>query len=316
MKLLTTLFLLTTIGLFAQTENEASASHPFGKAHKDAPQQIKDYQALIGECNCKSTSRNPDQSWAEPIDMIWRWKYIMNGQAVQDETLKADGKNSGSIRQFSVDSSKWYVHYYTSIRSTPTLSSWQGKKEKNGNIVLFKEQNAPNGTEGFSRLTFYDISESGYKWVGEWIDKTGKVTFPFWKIDCKRETKTLSDLEIISKNTEAFSQAYMDGRIDDLVNMYTNNGKIFPNNRNIISGHKDLKSYWNLPEGVKVLHHKVTPSEVVIENNFAYDYGYYQGKTFTKDKKEVSWKGKYIIIWKKVDKDWKIYLDIWNKVAE
>lgn len=187
MRLLTTLFLLASISVFSQSEYEASTAFPFGQANPEAPKQIKDYQALIGECNCKSVSRNPDQTWAEPVDMTWRWKYIMNGKAVQDETIKADGKNSGSIRQFIADSSKWYVHYYSSGAPTTTLSTWQGNKDKEGNIVLYKEQNAPNGTEGFSRLTFYDISDSGYKWKGEWIDKAGKINYAFWKIECTRE---------------------------------------------------------------------------------------------------------------------------------
>ncbi|ULC60281.1 hypothetical protein MBM09_04650 [Flaviramulus sp. BrNp1-15] len=54
---------------------------------------------------------------------------------------------------------------------------------------MYKEQTAPNGTEGFYRLTFYDISKSGYKWVGEWVDKSESVVFPTWKINCTRNEK-------------------------------------------------------------------------------------------------------------------------------
>ena len=60
-------------------------------------------------------------------------------------------------------------------------------KKENGNIVLYKEQAAPNGAEGFFRLTFYDINKSGYKWIGEWVDKTESVVFPTWKINCNRK---------------------------------------------------------------------------------------------------------------------------------
>lgn len=108
----------------------------------------------------------------------------------------------------------------------------------------------------------------------------------------------------------------MDGDVDALVNLYTTDGKIFPNNRMIMAGTSDLKKYWTLPEDVKTLHHKVTPDEIHIENDIAYDYGYYEGKTLTKDQKESAWRGKYLIVWKKVEGDWKIYLDIWNSVPE
>ena len=107
--------------------------------------------------------------------------------AVQDETLKADGGHSGSIRQFIADSSRWYVHWFSSKTPTSTFPIWEGNKKENGNIVLYKEQKAPNGMDGFYRLTFYDISKSGYKWIGEWVDKTETTVFPTWKIDCKRK---------------------------------------------------------------------------------------------------------------------------------
>ncbi|WP_299521597.1 nuclear transport factor 2 family protein [Winogradskyella sp.] len=315
MKSILIFIFFVSIFSFSQSEYSASDTNPYGLPNPKAPEQIKDFEGLIGKCNCKSVTRNQDQTWAEAVDMTWEWKYIMNGMAVQDETLKVDGKHSGSIRQFIADSSKWYVHYYSSGSPSTSLPTWEGGKKDDGNIILYRNQKVPNGMEGFYRLTFYDISDLGYKWIGEWVDNTEKIIFPTWKIDCKRATLTDSDLDIIKKNTKAFSKAYMDGDIETLVNLYTDDGKIFPNNRMILSGKKDLKQYWILPNGVKTLYHKVTPEEIHIENDIAYDYGYYEGKTLTKDKKESSWKGKYVIIWKRVGDDWKIYLDIWNRVA-
>ena len=190
-KYLTISFLIVAFFIAnAQTKSfysyDVSKENPFGKYNPTAPKQVQDFKDFIGECNCTSQSRKPDGSWALPIKMIWRWKYIMNGTAVQDETLKEDGKHSGSIRQFNKDSMQWNVHYYSSSPTVP-LNFWKGSKNKDGNIVLYKEQKAPNGTDGFSRLTFYDINKMGYKWIGEWVDKSEKVTFPFWKIVCVKK---------------------------------------------------------------------------------------------------------------------------------
>jgi len=179
------LALITTI-TFAQYQYDASAENPYGKANPEAPEQIKDYQAMIGSCNCKSTTRKQDGNWNEPEDIIWKWKYIMNGNAVQDETLKPDGSHSGSIRQFVSDSSRWYVHWYSSKTPSTTFPVWEGNK-KDDKIVLYKEQAAPNGTEGYFRLTFYNMSKTGYKWVGEWTDKEEKIIYPTWKINCIRQ---------------------------------------------------------------------------------------------------------------------------------
>lgn len=292
-----------------QMDYEPSAENPFGKSNPEAPQQIKDFAPMIGTCNCTSTSRNPDQSWAEPQKMTWTFKYIMNGMAVQDETLKEDGSHSGSIRQFIADSSKWYVHYYSSKSPTTILPAWEGGK-RGDSIVLYREQKAPNGADGFYRITFKDFSEEGYNWLGEWVNTAETFSFPTWKINCKRPK--LSDKEIILKNTASFSEAYMNEDATTIANFYTIDGKIFPGRSDIISGKEAIKKRWTITDGRDVLYHKVTPSEIKIIDNYAYDFGYYEGKSLSADKKESSFKGKYVIVWKKIKDDWKIYLDIWN----
>lgn len=180
------LLILISFSTFSQYKYEATKENPFGRLNPNAPKQTGDFKKLIGDCNCKSLRKKPDGTWAKPINMIWRWKYIMNGMAVQDETLKEDKIHSGSIRQYNKDSLRWYVHYYSTNVASPKLATWEGNKKQDGTIVLYMKQKAPNGTEGFSRLTFYDISNKGYKWKGEWVDKTEKVVFPFWKIECKK----------------------------------------------------------------------------------------------------------------------------------
>ncbi|PRX53756.1 hypothetical protein [Flagellimonas meridianipacifica] len=178
------LFLLFPIYTSAQFIYEPSEVNPYGLPNPEAPTQLLDFAPLIGECHCKSETIKPDRTWAEPEDMVWKFKYIMNGTAVQDETLKKDGSHSGSIRQFIPDSTKWYVHYYSTSAPSPTLPTWEGNKKEDGKIVLYREQKAPNGMDGYYRLSFYDIDDKGFKWIGEWVDKTESVVFPTWKIDC------------------------------------------------------------------------------------------------------------------------------------
>jgi len=176
-----------TYSVNAQFDYEASKDYPYGRLNPKAPIQVKDFEPMIGQCNCTSITRKSDGNWNAPETMIWRFKYIMNGMAVQDETLKEDGSHSGSIRQFITDSSKWYVHWYSANTPSKSLPTWKGSNKQDGKIVLYKSQKAPNGADGFFRLTFYDMSKSGYKWIGEWTDKTEKIIFPTWKIDCVRK---------------------------------------------------------------------------------------------------------------------------------
>ena len=176
---------LITLNVFAQYNYNVSDEFPYGQPNPEAPEQINDYQAMIGSCDCKSFIRNQDGTWADPVDMTWTWKYILNGMAVQDETLKKDGSHAGSIRQYIADSSRWYVHWYSSKTPSTTFPTWEGNK-KDDKIILSRDQKAPNGTEGNYRLTFYDMSKTGYKWVGEWTTKDESIIYPTWKIDCNK----------------------------------------------------------------------------------------------------------------------------------
>lgn len=186
MRKITLLLVFVSTITFSQQKYNASKAFPYGKVNPEAPQQIKDYQAMIGTCNCTSVTRKPDGTWAEPVDMEWTWKYILNGMAVQDESYKSDGSHAGSIRQYIADSSRWYVHWYSSKAPSTKLPVWEGNT-KDDKIILYREQKAPNGMDGFSRLTFYEMNDSGYKWVGEWTDKAENIIYPTWKINCIRQ---------------------------------------------------------------------------------------------------------------------------------
>ncbi|MAX70942.1 MAG: DUF4440 domain-containing protein [Flavobacteriaceae bacterium] len=122
------------------------------------------------------------------------------------------------------------------------------------------------------------------------------------------------EIEKIVENIESFSKYYTSGDYDALANAYCKEATILPPGADIIKGREAIKKRWILPSGVNVPYHKITPIEIKIIDNYAYDIGYYEGKTIRKDKSEVSWKGKYLIVWKKEDGDWKIYSDAWNKI--
>lgn len=167
------------------TIHRAGPGQVFGKLNPEAPPQTADFDPLIGLCDCRSLSRNPDGSWQDTVAMVWQFKYILNGTAVQDEVWR-DGNYASSIRQFHKDSSRWIVTYYSYPLVGFKPGVWYGEKQENGNILLSQPQTAPNGMQGFSTLTFYDISEQGFNWKGEWIKDDNTITYPFWLIWCQK----------------------------------------------------------------------------------------------------------------------------------
>ncbi|MBT8219881.1 MAG: DUF4440 domain-containing protein [Bacteroidia bacterium] len=315
--ILITCFLICPLCIYGQQYSyEPSPEHPFGLPNPEAPKEILDWSELIGECDCQSVTRNPDQSWADTVSMVWRFKYILNGWGVQDETLKEDGLYAGSIRQFNIDSSHWYVHFYSYPGVSPNLSSWEGNRQDSGRIILYRKQKAPNGMDGFYKITFSDITDEGFNWLGAWVNPDESIIYPTWKINCKkRSSVTDAARKEILGNIETFSAAYVNEDYDAMANAYTADGMIMPGGAGIIKGFEAIKERWVLKDGSQILSHKVHPEEIkFIGSDHAYDYGYYEVKTKFKNGNISDWKGKYVILWKKEDGQWKMFIDIWNRV--
>lgn len=123
-----------------------------------------------------------------------------------------------------------------------------------------------------------------------------------------------ADTEIILHNIAQFSKHVMNGDEKAIAAAYTVDGKIFPTNANIIEGESSLEKYWKPAEGYVTTYHKITPVEINVQGDQAYDFGHYEGESKSPDGSLSKWNGKYVIVWKKVDGEWKMYLDIWNNI--
>lgn len=123
-----------------------------------------------------------------------------------------------------------------------------------------------------------------------------------------------ADINIILDNIKEFSKAYVNADYDKLTKIYCIDGKMFPEGTDIVVGHNAIKKRWILPKGSSIQYHEISPKEIKIIDNYAYDYGYYKGASTTKKGETNSFNGKYVIVWRKEGSDWKIYLDIWNRI--
>lgn len=131
---------------------------------------------------------------------------------------------------------------------------------------------------------------------------------------CQNYVGKKEDITQIIENTRSFSEYVNTNNYKMITESYTDDAKIFPQKGEILKGKQAILKYWTLPEGIRTINHKITQHEITIIKNTAYDYGVYQGTTIKKDGTMSNWNGKYVIVWKKVGKDWKIYLDIWNNI--
>lgn len=123
-----------------------------------------------------------------------------------------------------------------------------------------------------------------------------------------------AEIDRILSQSKSFSAAYVRGDYDGMVSKYTTDGKIMPAGTAIIEGHESIRARWVLPEGDMVTRHVSSPSEIRILENYAYDFGYYEGETLKANGERQRWKGKYVIVWRKESDQWLMYIDIWNRV--
>jgi ketosteroid isomerase-like protein len=137
--------------------------------------------------------------------------------------------------------------------------------------------------------------------------------FSFFQLQSQTFTGNKNDISMIMENTKKFSEYVMNSDYKMIGESYTKDAKIFPNKSEILQG-EDVVNYWKLPEGFNIIHHKIFQEEIKVVEDTAYDYGYYEGKTKNAQGEVSSWKGKYVIVWKKANGAWKMYLDIWNSV--
>jgi ketosteroid isomerase-like protein len=108
---------------------------------------------------------------------------------------------------------------------------------------------------------------------------------------------------------KVFVAAYNDHDAPGLAALYTRDGEIMPPNSGVVKGARKLqvlfKSFWDAGDTVM----KLDTVEAKGFGDTAYEVGKY---TLSGDSGKVNDRGKYIVIWRKVGGQWKLYRDIFN----
>ena len=123
----------------------------------------------------------------------------------------------------------------------------------------------------------------------------------------------LAEAEAIKAATKRFSSHVIAARYDSIAACYTEDARIFVGGQNIIEGREAIRGSWVVPDSLPTVHHVILPEEILVRGNEAIDHGYYEGRTRYPDGTEKPWRGKYVVIWRKVGGRWLMYLDIWNR---
>ena len=123
---------------------------------------------------------------------------------------------------------------------------------------------------------------------------------------------TQGPIDVTGEITEAnkgFMEAFNNGDANALAMNYTSNAKLYPPNSDIIEGQEAIEEFWNgvMNMGIK----KILLETITAESfgNIAIEEG---RSTLYVEDDQIAGQGKYIVIWKKEDGQWKLHKDIWN----
>ena len=114
--------------------------------------------------------------------------------------------------------------------------------------------------------------------------------------------------EIIEAN-KGFMSAFNANSPEGMGQVYTENAKLYPANSDIIEGRKAVEGFWGSIFEMGITKAKLVTNEVEGFGETAVEEGAY---SLYDSNDELLDEGKYIVIWKKVNGQWKYDKDIWN----
>lgn len=154
---------------------DPNSDHPFGRVNPNAPDELQQFAFMIGEFDCEDELLL-NREWRK-MKAIWHANYTLNGYAIQDH-YRNEIYAGTSIRLYRPTQELWRVSFYGMAGGHTGV--WHGSRDGDS-IVLTSEQQAPDGSPVTSRLSFSNIREDGFDWLGERITADGEATAN-WKI--------------------------------------------------------------------------------------------------------------------------------------
>ena len=115
--------------------------------------------------------------------------------------------------------------------------------------------------------------------------------------------------DAIATQNEQFMAAVKTGDAAGLAALYTENGQVLPPNSDFVTGQEAIESFWQAVMGMGVKEANLEIVEVEGQGDTAIEVSTF---ALLGEGEQVLDKGKYIVIWKQEDGQWKLHRDIFN----
>ena len=162
-----------------------------GQLNPNAPPETEQYGQLAGVWEAEQAVINPDGTWPEKTTRAeWRWYYILDGHAIQDDWFSLETTADSSqelqpvgtnIRIYNPGDKKWHMAW---IDKTNRRLAIFTAVQQDGKIIM----SGTNAKGREIRNTFFNITGKAFDWQQEWTFDQGKSWVVVTKIHCRRKS--------------------------------------------------------------------------------------------------------------------------------
>ncbi len=185
------LFIVTDCPHAQQSEARDSSRMAFhsGNLHPNAPSETAMFGQLAGIWDAYQVKRNRDGTWSrDTTHAEWRWYYILDGHAIQDDWISLKMNNDSTttpqvvgtnIRIYNPEEKQWHLAWID--KTNRRLATFTAMHE-DGRVIM----TGHNAQGRLIRNTFSNMTAQAFDWRQEWTADEGKTWFAVAKIWCKR----------------------------------------------------------------------------------------------------------------------------------
>jgi ketosteroid isomerase-like protein len=113
--------------------------------------------------------------------------------------------------------------------------------------------------------------------------------------------------------SEAFSRAYIDQDLEAIAAAYTTDALVLAGQGPIVEGRDSIAAMFRMPDGVRLIYHRIVPRRVVVEDDMAWDVGVYEFQAVANGDTVPMRYGKYAVVWERDDTGtWRMAMDMWS----
>lgn len=115
---------------------------------------------------------------------------------------------------------------------------------------------------------------------------------------------------MIEKLNEVWTAAFNKGDVAAVAALYTEDAYVLPPGSAMVKGRAAIEAFWR-QAAQQMTDAKLTTVDVLpLGRSAAREIGTVSLKTKSQPPQEVV--GKYVVVWRKIGRDWKLATDIWN----